>query len=103
MDLCILLGCDYVESIKGVGPTRAFSMMKEHKCIEKILENLPEKLKANVPENWPFQDARELFLKPDVQPGSQIDVSRLKTRMESSDRSQIIIAQVGCTRRGESR
>ncbi|ORZ03865.1 PIN domain-like protein [Syncephalastrum racemosum] len=74
VDLCILLGCDYVESIKGVGPARAYSMMKEYKTIEKILEHLPEKLKANVPENWPYQDARELFLKPSVQDGSQIDL-----------------------------
>ncbi|KAI9491857.1 PIN domain-like protein [Zychaea mexicana] len=73
-DLCILLGCDYVDSIKGVGPSRAFSLIKEHKAIEEALEHLPEKLRENVPDDWKFGDARELFLKPDVRPAKTIEL-----------------------------
>ncbi|KAI9007563.1 PIN domain-like protein [Phycomyces nitens] len=74
IDLCIMMGCDYVETIKGVGPQRAFSMIKEHKTIEAVIKNLPEKLKANVPENWKYDEARELFRKPNVLPGSSVDL-----------------------------
>ncbi|KAG0184285.1 Elongation of fatty acids protein 2 [Apophysomyces sp. BC1034] len=74
VDLCILCGCDYVESIRGIGPARAYSMIKEHKSIEEALPHLPERLRANVPENWKFEDARELFVKPDVLPGESIEL-----------------------------
>ena len=30
IDLCILLGCDYCESIKGIGQATAFKLIKEH-------------------------------------------------------------------------
>ena len=30
IDLCLLLGCDYLEPIKGVGPKSALKLMKEH-------------------------------------------------------------------------
>lgn len=30
IDLCILLGCDYCDSIKGIGPMRAMQLIKEH-------------------------------------------------------------------------
>ena len=73
IDLCILLGCDYCDSIKGIGPKRAVELIKQHKNIETVLENL-DTAKYPVPEDWPYKDARELFRKPDVLPGSQVDL-----------------------------
>lgn len=73
IDLCILLGCDYCESIRGIGPKRAIDLIKEHKSIEKIIENIDTK-KYIVPENWPYQRARELFLNPDVTDAKDIDL-----------------------------
>lgn len=40
IDMCIMLGCDYCPSIKGVGPKKAFELINTHKSIEAILENL---------------------------------------------------------------
>ncbi|ORX47488.1 flap endonuclease 1 [Hesseltinella vesiculosa] len=74
IDLCILLGCDYVESIKGVGPMRAYSMIKDHGSIEEALPHLPEKIRAGVPDNWKFDEARGLFKTPDVSPGENFDL-----------------------------
>ena len=51
VDLCILLGCDYCDTIKGVGPKTALKLIREHGCIEKILENIDKK-KYAVPETW---------------------------------------------------
>lgn len=65
IDLCILLGCDYCDSIRGIGPTRALALIRQHGNIETILESL-DKEKYKVPEDWPFQAARELFHKPNV-------------------------------------
>lgn len=65
IDLCILLGCDYCDSIRGIGPTRALALIKQHGGIEAVLESL-DREKYKVPEDWPFQAARQLFLKPNV-------------------------------------
>lgn len=58
IDLCILLGCDYCDSVKGVGPQKAFSLIKKHRCIENIIEN--EK-KIEIPDQWKFEEARLIF------------------------------------------
>lgn len=66
--MCILLGCDYLEPIPKVGPSTALSLIKEHGTLEKVVEwmqNDPKK-KYVVPEDWPYQDARDLFITPDV-------------------------------------
>jgi len=34
IDLCILLGCDYCDSIRGIGPVRALELIRQHKTIE---------------------------------------------------------------------
>lgn len=65
IDLCILLGCDYCDSIRGIGPKRAIDLIKQHRNIETIVKNLDQK-KYTVPENWPFQEARRLFIEPHV-------------------------------------
>ncbi|KAH3664027.1 hypothetical protein OGAPHI_004741 [Ogataea philodendri] len=76
VDLCILLGCDYCETIRGIGPVTAFKLIKEHGSIEKIVEFIENdpKCKYKVPENWPYSEARQLFLKPDVLDGDEVDL-----------------------------
>ena len=37
IDLCILCGCDYTQSIGGMGPTTSYKFMKEHGDIETVL------------------------------------------------------------------
>ncbi|KAJ5219853.1 hypothetical protein N7468_009057 [Penicillium chermesinum] len=68
IDLCILLGCDYLEPIPKVGPSTALNLIREHKSLEKVVEymqNDPKK-KFAIPDDWPYQDARDLFTAPDV-------------------------------------
>jgi flap endonuclease-1 len=68
IDLCILLGCDYLEPIPKVGPNTALKLIREHGSLEKVVEAIESdpKKKYVIPEDWPYQDARELFLHPDV-------------------------------------
>lgn len=65
VDLCILMGCDYVPNIRGIGPKKAFELIKKHKSIDKILKEIDQK-KYVPPENWRYEDARELFVEPEV-------------------------------------
>jgi flap endonuclease-1 len=51
VDLCIMLGCDYCDSIKGVGPKTALKMIREHGNIETILQHIDRK-KYMVPNDW---------------------------------------------------
>ena len=59
VDFCILCGCDYSGTIRGVGPKTALKLVKEHGSIETILQKgLKAKDKANVPANWLPPDQR---------------------------------------------
>lgn len=68
VDLCILLGCDYLDPVPKVGPSTALKLIREHGSLEKVveaIENDPKK-KYVLPEDWPYKDARDLFFEPDV-------------------------------------
>lgn len=65
IDLCILLGCDYCDSIRGIGPKRAIELIKQHKTIENVIKNIDSK-KYEIPDNWMYQEARRLFQNPEV-------------------------------------
>eukprot|EP00889_Picochlorum_renovo_P005304 jgi/Picre1/32334/NNA_007680.t1 len=78
IDLCILCGCDYTSKIQGIGPVRALQLIRKHKCIERILEELdPNKYK--IPQDFPYKEARELFKSPDV-----LKQSGFTSQMENS-------------------
>ncbi|ROV93515.1 hypothetical protein VSDG_06788 [Cytospora chrysosperma] len=68
VDLCILLGCDYLDPIPKIGPHTALKLIREHGSLEKIVEFIQndKKSKYSIPEDWPFLDARDLFFEPDV-------------------------------------
>ncbi|KAK7866105.1 hypothetical protein R5R35_011623 [Gryllus longicercus] len=65
IDLCILLGCDYCDSIKGIGPKRAIELIRQHRNIESVLNAIDTK-KYVPPADWLHKEAHELFVKPDV-------------------------------------
>jgi len=73
VDLCILLGCDYCEKIRGIGPKNAIKLVQEHKSIEEILKHLDSK-KNPVPENWMYAEARRLFKEPEVTKAGEIEL-----------------------------
>lgn len=73
VDLCILLGCDYCPSIKGIGPKRATELIKQFKNIETLVTKI-DKNKYIVPENWGYDEARKLFIEPEVEDPEKIEV-----------------------------
>ncbi|KAG6803053.1 flap endonuclease 1 [Apis mellifera caucasica] len=82
IDLCIMLGCDYTNSIKGVGPKRAIELIKTHRTLEKIIENLDTK-KFPIPEDWNYKQARLLFQEPEVTDPETIDLKWIEPDEEN--------------------
>ncbi|CAG8975582.1 hypothetical protein HYALB_00005650 [Hymenoscyphus albidus] len=73
VDLCILLGCDYLDPVPKVGPNTALKLIREHKNLENFVEFAQKTKKFAIPEDWPYADARDLFFKPDVRPADHDD------------------------------
>ncbi|KAJ6494703.1 flap endonuclease 1 [Mycena vitilis] len=126
VDLCILLGCDYLEPIKGVGPKSALKLIREHGGLKGVIKHLrgkaaekaatarpsddeeeeeppaptsdvekpsddeddepkpkPKPKKKGkgkgkggiiVPEEWPWEEAKQVFMKPDVTPADELEL-----------------------------
>ncbi|EGF83373.1 hypothetical protein BATDEDRAFT_22008 [Batrachochytrium dendrobatidis JAM81] len=92
IDLCILLGCDYCDSIRGIGPHRAVQLMKEHRTIENIIKSI-DKTKYKVPENWPFKEARQLFKEPDVLDPATVELNW--TKPDEAGLLQFLVTEKG--------
>lgn len=58
IDSAILIGTDFNEGIKGIGPKTALRLIKEHKK----LEDLPKEVRLKTPEN--YEEIRATFLNP---------------------------------------
>jgi flap endonuclease-1 len=60
VDLAILIGTDFNEGIKGIGPKTALKLIKRHGS----LEALPDDLRDKVPHD--LETLRNIFLRPEV-------------------------------------
>lgn len=68
------MGCDYTDSIRGIGPKKAIELIKKHRNIETILSNIDQS-KYPPPENWNYKGARDLFVSPEVADPEGIEVN----------------------------
>ncbi|XP_071447721.1 flap endonuclease 1 [Hetaerina americana] len=84
IDLCILLGCDYCDSIRGIGPKRAIELIRTHRSLENVLEKL-DKSKYPPPPDWIYKDARVLFQKPEV-----TDADKIELKWESPNEDGLV-------------
>merc|ERR1712217_64282 len=58
IDFCILSGCDYCDTLKGIGPATAIKLLMQHCSLEKVIQELGEE---KVPKNFRYQAARDFF------------------------------------------
>jgi flap endonuclease-1 len=58
IDFCILCGCDYCDTLKGIGPQTAIKLIMQHGSLEKVLENIE---KEKIPSNFNYGAARDFF------------------------------------------
>ncbi|MEM3425180.1 MAG: flap endonuclease-1 [Thermoproteota archaeon] len=60
VDIAILVGTDFNEGVRGVGPKRALQLVKKYGRIEEI----PRNIIPSIPEN--YAEVRRVFMAPDV-------------------------------------
>jgi flap endonuclease-1 len=54
----------------------------EHGSLKKVVEHLRESSKNPPPEDWPWEEARSLFQKPEVTPSSELKLEWKKPDVE---------------------
>ncbi|VDO03928.1 unnamed protein product [Rodentolepis nana] len=92
VDLCIMLGCDYCETIKGIGPKKSVELIQRYKSIDAVLENLDKK-KYTTPEGWIYKQAAQLFTEPEV-----IDPETIELKWTEPDEDGIV--EFMCSKNG---
>jgi len=63
VDMAILIGTDFNEGIKGIGPKKSLKLIKQNGNVENALSTLGGE---NVPTFEEIKEIRKIFLKPDV-------------------------------------
>ena len=71
VEAAILIGTDFNEGVRGVGPKTAVKLMREHRG----LEELPAKVRDALPPN--FDEVRSYFLTPEVEESPDVRTARL--------------------------
>jgi flap endonuclease-1 len=66
IDICILLGCDYTDTIDGIGPKRAWDLIKKYGSIEELISQEKKIINNDykLPDNFRYVEAREYFKNP---------------------------------------
>ena len=68
VDIGILVGTDYNEGIKGIGPKKAYQLIRKYKSLEEVVKH--EKFNLD----WDLvEKIRNIFLNPDVTDNYQIE------------------------------
>jgi len=70
VDIAILIGTDFNEGIKGIGPKKALMLVKKYGSMEKIMENEG----INI-EN--YEEVKKIFLEPDVSDEYKIEFNEV--------------------------
>lgn len=82
IDLCILLGCDYMKKISGIGPIKGYDMMlKNGKTLEGVIKQIhilntssKRKQTIDIPVPWDYTSVRKLFKSPSVKKAEDVEV-----------------------------
>ncbi len=70
IDISILIGTDFNEGVKGIGPKKALNLIKEYGCIENLTDEIKDKLEG-------FEEIRKIYLQPDVTENYSISFGRI--------------------------
>jgi len=65
VDMGLLIGTDFNEGVKGIGPKKALALIKKHGSLEPALEELGVEIESK-------DEVREIFLKPNVLPNVEL-------------------------------
>ena len=65
VDMGLLIGTDFNEGVKGIGPKKALALIKKHGSLEPALEELGVEIESK-------DEVREIFLRPNVLPDVEL-------------------------------
>jgi flap endonuclease-1 len=74
VDMAILIGTDFNEGVRGIGPKTALKLVKKHGNIEEIPESILPLLPPNTDE------IRSIYLKPNVSDEYQLNFGQLREK-----------------------
>jgi len=74
VDVAILIGTDFNEGVRGIGPKKSLKLINECSGIE----NLPSTIKTKVTQN--YDDIRRIFLEPDIDQQYALNRGSIKER-----------------------
>lgn len=66
IDICILLGCDYTDTIEGIGPKKSWDIIKKYGSLEELISK-DKKIAENkykLPDNFRYVESRDYFKNP---------------------------------------
>ena len=72
IDLAIIIGTDFNQGVKGIGPKTALNLLKKHGKIE----NLPREITLKLPQN--YEDIRRIFLNPKITSKYTLNYTKLQ-------------------------
>jgi len=93
IDLSILLGCDYSNTIPKIGLKRAYEIIKKYKSIDKFIEQ-DDKIKNGfykIPKDFNYIQAREFFKNPPIK---NITKNNVKLKKPKYNKIKEIMVQV---------
>ena len=70
IDLAILIGTDFNQGVKGIGPKTALSLLQKHGKIER----LPSDIASKIPKY--YEDIRKIFLNPKITPNYTLNYTK---------------------------
>lgn len=73
IDLCILLGCDFCDTIKNIGQVSAVKLLKQYRSIEVVITKINQ-VRSPLPSDYMerVRAAREYFKNPPVRSGNDL-------------------------------
>ena len=62
IDLALLVGTDFNEGVKGIGPKKALKLVQQYGRIEAM----PREIRDSIGETALLDDVRRIYMRPDV-------------------------------------
>lgn len=90
IDFCIMSGCDYCDTLKGIGPTTAIKLIMQHGSIEKVIEAVGA---DKVPANFNYQAARDFFRECEAVDTAKVDLAKDFAEPDFDGLSKFLIEQ----------
>jgi flap endonuclease-1 len=92
VDMCVMCGCDYTNTIRGIGPKRSLELIKKHGSTKAAVESI-DPAKHTVPVDFLHAEAAKLFHAPEITDPK--DITLKWTAPDEAGLMQFLVAEKG--------